>query len=330
VTLEVSVVIPTHDRIEILPAVVVAVEAQVKAPSFEVLVVDDGSSDGTADWLRAHRSPVPFRVLTRDGGGPAGARNAGVRAAQGRFVALLGDDTVPVPGWLAALRRAHAERDDGPEIGVVGYTGWHPRMRLNPFLRYVNEHGKQFGYALIEDREHVPFNFLYTSNLSLSRQMLLDVPFDERFPYPAWEDIEAGYRMTTRHRMRLVYVPEARTAHYHPTSFTRFAEREEKVGYSAVLFYRLHPELGPFLGLAPAGPPPLPSATLQTCRETVVRALEPLPVSLPGLWSEALRYHYIRGLHRGWSDDRGGVTPGPSPGARPRSHASPTSATPGG
>jgi glycosyltransferase involved in cell wall biosynthesis len=303
---EVSVVIPTHDRIEILPAVVAAVEAQTGAPPFEVLVVDDGSTDGTADWLRAHRSPLPFRVLTQHARGPATARNEAVRAAEGRWVALLGDDTVPAPGWLAAHRRAHAERDDGPEIAVLGYTGWHPRMRLNPFLRYINDHGLQFGYALIEDRERVPFRFLYTSNLSLSRRMLLDEPFDERFPYPAWEDIEAGYRLTTRRRMRLVYEPGARTAHYHPTDLARFAERQEKAGYAAVLFFRLHPELGPFLGVEPEGPPPLPPAARQRRWEALARGLERLPVRFPWLWEKVLRYHYLRGLHRGWRDGLGG------------------------
>jgi glycosyltransferase involved in cell wall biosynthesis len=298
---EVSVVIPTHNRLEALSEVLKALEFQDAPPGFEVVVVDDGSTDGTADWLRHRSFSLALRVLTQENRGPAAARNTGVAVAAGRWVAFLGDDTVPSPGWLATHRAAHRRRGDDPYLAVLGYTGWHPRMRLNPFLRYINEHGLQFGYALIKDRENVPFNFFYTSNLSLPRDLLLAEPFDLRFPYAAWEDIELSYRLERR-GMRLVYEPAATVAHDHPTDFARFAARQEKAGYCAVVFYRLHPELGPFLGIGPDGPPPLPPARRQRRLEWLVRALQSGPLHLPSLWEEVLRYHYIEGLHRAWSE----------------------------
>ena len=298
---EVSVVIPTHNRLEALAEVIQALEFQHEAPPFEVVVVDDGSTDGTSEWLRTRTFQVPLRVLTQVNRGPAAARNTGVAVAQGNWVAFLGDDTVPSAGWLKAHREAHRKRGDDLRVAVIGYTGWHRRMRLNPFLRYINEHGLQFGYALIKDREDVPFNFFYTSNLSLSRDLLLAEPFDLRFPYAAWEDIEVAYRLRKR-GMRLVYEPAATVAHDHPTDFARFAARQEKAGYCAVVFYRLHPELGAFLGVGPEGPPPLPPEGPQKWRERLVRALQNLPFRVPKLWEETLRYHYIRGLHRAWTD----------------------------
>ncbi|HUO85987.1 MAG TPA: glycosyltransferase family 2 protein [Thermoanaerobaculia bacterium] len=316
-----SVVIPTHDRLEVLQEVLVALEAQAGAPDFEIVVVDDGSSDGTTGWLDGRRSSgPPLTVLHQANRGPAAARNRGVAAATGRWVAFLGDDTVPSVGWLAAHREAHRRRGDREDLAVIGHTGWHPRMRPDPFLRYINEYGLQFGYALITDPDEVPFNFFYTSNLSLSRQLLLAEPFDTSFPHAAWEDIEAGYRMSRRHGMRLTYEPAARTAHDHPTDFARFATRQEKAGYSAVLFHRLHPELGGFLGLGPDGPPPLPPPGRQRRREAMVRALHKwspieelaarlLPGRLPRVWEDVLRYHYIRGLHRGWAE-RPALDPG--------------------
>ena len=230
--------------------------------------------------------------------------NRGVAEARARRVAFLGDDTVPAPGWLAAHREAHRRRGDRPQQAVIGYTRWHRRMRRTPFLRYINEHGLQFGYALIDDPDAVPFNFFYTSNLSLARDRLLAEPFDLSFPYAAWEDIEASYRLFAR-GLTLAYEPEAVVEHDHPTDFHRFTGRQEKSGYSAVVFYRLHPELGPFLGLGPQGPPPLPPAWRQHLREGLVRGLQCLPVKLPRLWEEALRYHYIRGLQRGWAEGAG-------------------------
>ena len=68
----------------------------------------------------------------------------------------------------------------------------------------------------------MPFNFFYTSNLSLSRDLLLAEPFDLRFPHAAWEDIEVAYRMKRR-GLHMVYEPRARVAHDHPTDLARFA-----------------------------------------------------------------------------------------------------------
>src|SRR5215467_6944013 len=104
---EVSVVIPTHNRLEVLAEVLSALVRQEGAPPFEVVIVDDGSTDGTADWLRHRSFGLPLRVLVQDNRGPAAARNTGVAVAAGRWVAFLGDDTVPAVGWLAAHRNAH-------------------------------------------------------------------------------------------------------------------------------------------------------------------------------------------------------------------------------
>jgi glycosyltransferase involved in cell wall biosynthesis len=302
---ELSVVIPTFNRMDVLPEVLAALDGQEGAPAFEVIVVDDGSGPETGAFLASHRSRHPFTALRQENQGPAAARNRGVAAARAPWVAFLGDDTVPRPTWVAEHRAAHRCHADDPAVAVIGYTGWHPRMKLNPFLRYINEHGLQFGYALITDAERVPFNFFYTSNLSLAREKLLAEPFDLRFPYPAWEDIEASYRLFQRQGLRLVYEAKAAVAHDHPTTLERFAVRQEKAGYCAVVFFRLHPELGGFVGLAPEGPPPLPPRWRQRWVEGLAQALQSWPIELPHLWEEALRFHYIRGLRRGWQAGAG-------------------------
>lgn len=300
-SIDYSVIIPTYERMDVLPEVLRALEGQKGAPPFEIVVVDDGSNDGTAAFLEAYRGEREITTFRQPNRGPAAARNRGVTMATGRRVAFLGDDTVPSPGWLAAHHRAFEVAGGGDEVAVIGYTDWHRRMRVNRFLRYINEHGAQFGYALIDDPEDVPFNFFYTSNLSLGRDLLLAEPFDLGFPYAAWEDIEVAYRLSRR-GMRLTYAPSATVQHDHPTSLARFAERQERAGYSAVVFHRLHPELGGFLGLGPDGPPPIPSRWRQSVRAGLARVLQPFPVETPRLWDEILRFHYIRGLQRGWRD----------------------------
>jgi glycosyltransferase involved in cell wall biosynthesis len=314
--LEYSIVIPTHNRVEVLPEVVAALATQRDAPPFEVIVVDDGSTDATAVWLGAARGEgawAGFTALRQANRGPAAARNRGVRAARGRRVAFLGDDTIPAPDWLAWHARAAREREPSDRLAVIGYTGWHRRLPPNPFLDYINEQGAQFGFALIADRENVPFNFFYTSNLSLARDRLLEEPFDEGFPHAAWEDIEASYRLFRR-SLRLVYEPRAVVAHDHPTDLRRFGERQSKAGYSAVVFYRRHPELGGFLGIGPEGPPPPPAPAAQWCRERLAAGLQFFGARVPGLWERILRDRYIQGLRRGWSDPALGRAPNPSHG----------------
>lgn len=299
-----SVVIPSFERRPVLAEVLRALDAQREAPTFEIVVVDDGSRDGTAAWLADVRLERPFRVHSELHRGPAAARNRGVTAAAGERIAFLGDDTVPEPDWLARHAAAHRARlgvGTPAGIAVVGRVDWHPRMRSTELLRYINEHGLQFGFALIDEPENVPFNFFYTSNLSLERERLLAEPFDERFPYPAWEDIEAAYRLT-RAGLRLVYEPRARVLHDHPTDFRRFARRQERAGFCAVVFARLHPELAGFVGLGFDGPPPIPPRLRQWWREGVVRALQFLPVRLPEMWELAFRFHYVRGMQRAWRE----------------------------
>jgi glycosyltransferase involved in cell wall biosynthesis len=304
---DVSVVIPTYNRLDSLRRVMQALERQRGAPAMEVVVVDDGSADGTSDWLGRTTFQMPVRAVTQHNRGPAAARNRGVELATGRIVALLGDDTIPHAGWLAAHARAHRKRL-GP-YAVIGYTGWSERVRSTPFLRFVNEHGIQFGYALIENREDVPFQFFYASNVSLPRKLMLAERFDERFPHACWEDTELGYRLMRRDGLRLAYCPEAVTEHEHPMTLRDFIERQKRVGYVAVLFARLHPELGAFLELGPEGPPPLPPR--RRLRETAALVGEKLPIAMPAVWSALLRYHYVVGLHRGWADrDRLGVDEG--------------------
>ncbi len=294
-----SVVVPTHNRMDTLPEVLSALEEQTNAPPFEIVLVDDGSTDDTASFLAGRHFAVPNRVLRQVNRGPAAARNAGVAAASGRRVAFLGDDTVPEQGWLAAHQAAHDSRGSGPELAVLGYTKWHPRIHVSPFLHYLNEYGLQFGYRLIRDPENVPFNFFYTSNLSLTRRRALEQPFHEGFPYPAWEDIELSYRLAATGQ-RLVYEPHAIVLHDHPTDIKRFCSRQEKSGFCAVRFHGLHPELGGFLGLSPDGPPALPNAGLHKIRELVAEALQNLPVTIRPLWNSILHYHYVVGLRRGW------------------------------
>jgi GT2 family glycosyltransferase len=300
VTLPVSVVIPTFRRLATLPGVLEALARQtLSAERFEVVVVDDGSADGTADFLSGFRPPYRFRSLSQGNTGPAGARNRGVEAARGDLVVFLGDDTVPEESFLAEHERAHGSRS-GRRISVLGYTTWPADRRVTPFLDQINEYGLQFGYSLIEDRENVPFNFFYTSNISLPRATLLEVGlFDTTFPHAAWEDIELAYRLS-RDGYTIVYAPSAVARHHHDITLASFRRRQRRAGEAAAIFFRKHPELGGFLGVEAArqgGGCPGPLTRL------LARSSErwELPGARRAL-ERVLRADYLEGLRRALGD----------------------------
>lgn len=298
-----SVVIPTFRRAETLFPVLEALASQSDPPEFEVVVVDDGSGDDTLSRLEAYRPPYAFRFFSQANAGPATARNRGVREARGAIVLFLGDDTVPESALLSIHARTHAERRPHP-VAVLGYTTWPLGLKVSPFLHHINEYGLQFGYGLIRDPEAVPFNFFYTSNVSLPRELLLDVGlFDTSFPHAAWEDIEVAYRLMQR-GMRMVYRPSAVARHHHDITFASFRRRQEKAGEAAAIFYRKHPELGDFLAVPQARLPPL--------RASFSSRLFPLWAALaerselPGArWAldRVLKEDYLRGLRRGLEED---------------------------
>ena len=294
-----SVVIPTYRRPETLFPVLDALAEQAQPPEFEVVVVDDGSGDETPTRLAAFRPPYAFRFFSQENGGPASARNRGVREASGDVVLFLGDDTVPEPALLAVHGKAHAERRPYP-IAVLGYTTWPRGLAVSPFLHHINEYGLQFGYGLIRDPERVPFNFFYTSNVSLPRRLLLEAGlFDTSFPHAAWEDIEVAYRLMQQ-GMRMLYRPEAVARHHHDITFASFRRRQEKAGEAAAIFYRKHPELGDFLAVPQALRLPEKASLSQRLLPYWATLAERR--ELPGgrrAVDRVLRDDYLRGLKRG-------------------------------
>jgi glycosyltransferase involved in cell wall biosynthesis len=295
---EFSVVIPTHNRLSMLQRVLAALDQQQGGPEFEVIVIDDGSTDETAKVL-SQRSGIIFR--SQSNSGPGRARNHGVSLAKGRFVVFIGDDTVPERTFLSEHARTHAESGNDPLVACVGYTGWPDGERVSAFMDYINDYGLQFGYRLIHDGDVVPFNFFYTSNISIDRKLLAEHPFDTTFPSAAWEDIELAYRLERR-GLKIRYNAKAITRHYHRMNVDSFARRQYTVGKSGAIFYRKHPELGHFLGVH----------ELESHRLADERQLARLRrrarlgerfrfLASNDVFERLMREHYLRGLKDGLS-----------------------------
>jgi hypothetical protein len=273
-----SVVVPTRDGGARLFEVLEALDAQCGAPEFEVVVADDGSTDGTPARVRAAvrgrcAAELPARGPRRRATGCAGERSP------------FWETTRSAPDWLAEHERGFASRGGGDSIAVLGYTSWHPRLRTTAFLRYLNEEGLQFGYSLIDRPEDVPFQFFYTSNLSLARERLLEEPFDE-FPYAAWEDIEASYRLA-RHGFGLVF---SLGAGAHSTDRLTGSASVKSALDTARSSSGSGTRLAGFLGIGPDGPPTLLRGRQ---REAWSAPCSRSPCDAAAL-VRSVRFHYIR------------------------------------
>ena len=245
--MKLSVVIPTYNRREKLESCIASFARQRGTEAIaEIIVVDDGSSDGTGEYLEATARadlPFPLRVRLAPHAGPAAARNAGVEAASGELVLFTGDDCVSEPGLVEEHLRAHRGTTGAEHstFSVLGHTTWLPQLRITPFMHFQENGGSQFAYWRIADPGNAGWSYYYTTNISSPRALLQRHPFDERFPAARFEDMELGYRLE-RTGHRIIYCDSAIVWHDHTIEFETFRRASFRYGRYAALFHRIHPD----------------------------------------------------------------------------------------
>jgi GT2 family glycosyltransferase len=234
-----SVVIPTYQRRDSLLRTLASLGAQtLPAEAYEVIVVVDGSTDGTAEAVRRLTVPYSLRVLEGSNRGRAKACNLGIRAAAGELVVLLDDDMEACPNLLAGHARAHG----GPgERAVVGAAPIVTSPDSPPLVRY-----KAKGFSLRLEQLAQPgyrlhFRDTYTGNFSTRRDVLLKVGgFDEAFEVYGHEDYELALRLQEA-GVELAYSQEARAHQHYEKTFAALARDGMNRGRTAVLLAGKHP-----------------------------------------------------------------------------------------
>lgn len=211
----------------------------------EVIVVDDHSDQAVSIGIRSmlENSSLRSRFFVNSGTGPAAARNLGIRKARSPILLFYGDDMVPHENLMDKHIQFHHTHPE-PEKALVGFITWSENLPVTPFMRWLEDGGPQFGYPASETLCTTTYLYFYSSNLSLKKEYLCNSGvFDEEFPYASYEDIELAYRLSKKHGLSLYYDPCAVAYHNHPTTFFQGKQRMERVGYSARILTRKHPEL---------------------------------------------------------------------------------------
>ena len=209
VSIAATIQLCTYNRARLLERVLQACfEQNVPAGTYEVVLVNDGSTDDTAQVIAAAqaRAPVPFVPISQANAGLARGRNVGIAASRGERIIFVDDDVLPMPNFVEEHLRAASYNRDFVVRGAV--------IEVESFDRLPAPFWSVRNYSA---------NWFWTSNVSASRARLDRVRvregewFDETFSEYGWEDIELGLRLREI-GTRAVFNKRAVAFHYKPKS----------------------------------------------------------------------------------------------------------------
>jgi len=233
-----SAIIPTYNRKETLSKSVEAyLNQKGPMPEFEILVVDDGSSDGTSETVAELMAGHPGRIryLHQANRGCAAARNLGIRAARGEIALFTDDDIIPAPQLVAEHWSWH-QRHPEPGVAVLGSMPWSPEVKATPFMKWAASRGPLFDLRGVAKPDGMDCRYFFPCNLSLKTRFLRENGlFDEDFRTYGWEDMELGYRLSRR-GLRVLYNPQAVGYHYRHLTFAEACGRAQVVVAANALF----------------------------------------------------------------------------------------------
>lgn len=235
----ISVIVPAYNAEETLPACLDALEAQtVPRHQYEIIVVDDGSTDDTAEVARS----AVDRLICQENAGPAAARNRGARAAQGDLLLFTDADCAPAPDWIERLTEPFSDPVEGAGSGrspVVGAKGVYRSNQRSLVARFVQlEYQRK--YARMQRRKRIDFIDTYSAAYRRS-VFLANDGFESLFTTSSVEDQEFSFRLA-RKGYRLVFVPDAVVYHLHDVTPLDYVRRKFNIGYWKALLLQWHPE----------------------------------------------------------------------------------------
>jgi glycosyltransferase involved in cell wall biosynthesis len=266
-----SVVIPTYNRKPILEKCLKALEQQQfdagAIAGYEVVVVDDGSTDGTVDWLQANASTFPHVCLfQQDHQGPAAARNLGVEKASGDTIIFIDSDLVVTEVFLqahaeglqsgqpSAVSRQPSKQTQSPSSASPASPAAPPACPTphTPHPTPLFTYGRVINTANFDDPTAEPYKitdfsaaYFATGNVAIARIWLEKAGlFDTCFQLYGWEDLELGVRLKEL-GLTLIKCPDAVGYHWHPPfaldQLPNLIDKEIERGKMGVLFYQKHP-----------------------------------------------------------------------------------------
>lgn len=248
---EISIIIPTHNRSELLDVALEKIYAN-KFPKnkYQVIVIDDASTDKTEQICRKWGKSEKLIYHKQKKAGQAVARNKGLELSEGKIIIFGQDDIFYTQNFLNEHYSFHLKHRKN-NYACLGLILWDPNLEITDLMKWSTNEltfagkfgGHQFAYNQLKNGQAANYNYFYTSNISLKRDLLLQERFDPWFDGYGWEDIELGLRLQKKHDLKIIYNSAAVAYHHHPINLDDFKKRMIQVGYSLHLFENKHPEI---------------------------------------------------------------------------------------
>ena len=237
--MNVSVVIPTYNRKPILKKCLKALEKQKlnnNIGNYEVIVVDDGSTDGTTTWIRNNKNLLPHVVLyEQEHGGPALGRNLGVMKSKYEIIIFIDSDLIVLDNFIVCHvdRLMSCWKKNNKKCFTYGSV-----INTSNFM-----HPESEIYKLTDNS----FAYFATGNVAISKELLLNVGlFDTSFTLYGWEDLELGERLK-KIKTKLIKCPKAVGFHWHPPfdckQIQSLIVQEKERAKMGLVFYKKHSNL---------------------------------------------------------------------------------------
>jgi glycosyltransferase involved in cell wall biosynthesis len=225
--MKISIIIPAYNAESTLAECLEACLAQ-SHPDCEIIVVDDGSTDATAEIAKQ----FDVQYVNQENAGPAAARNHGARIATGEIIALTDADCISEPNWIEELIKGFDAENVVATGGTYGIAN-----ESNSLARMIHEEiqirHEKFGYTV---------DFLGSFNVAYKREAYLRVDgFDESFRAASGEDNDFAYRLHDSGGV-MHFVPTAIVNHYHPTKLLPYLKTQMSHGFWRMKLYAKHPK----------------------------------------------------------------------------------------
>ena len=238
----ISLIVPTFNRLPILEKCLAALETQTfPANEFEVIVIDDGSSDGTEATMRQYHPPFRLQYLRQTNSGTGAARRNGVAHANGEYLLLMNDDTICDPDLIEQHMRAHRELAS-ERWAVLGNFEYPAEAHRRAFTHFLRTGSFMFPQIDMEAGFPYPYSHFITCNLSIRREAVIEAgSFDST--YKLSEDTELGIRLFEM-GYGVLYHPTAHAWHDHfPYAVGNLVRRARVYGTDYFYMFRRHPRV---------------------------------------------------------------------------------------
>jgi cellulose synthase/poly-beta-1,6-N-acetylglucosamine synthase-like glycosyltransferase len=227
----VSIIIPAYNAEKTIKQCLESIMNQDYADDYEVIVVDDGSTDSTPRIVSEFSK---VRLIRQKNAGPAFARNKGALGAKGEIILFTDSDCIPGPSWISEMLKPFSENNE-----VVGVKGSYKTRQKEIIARFVQlEYEDKYNYMLKSDY----IDFIDTYSAGFKKTVFIEMNgYNTEFPVACAEDIELSYRISSR-GYKMVFNPNTIVYHTHPSRLPDYLKKKYKFAYWRMLAVKKNPK----------------------------------------------------------------------------------------